>query len=223
MSYILDALKKSEKERGNKDIPSVQTIHSSGLNYNNKKTNWPYYLIAAVLLNLFAILYFVFDNQDDLTVEKTVENILPTPKNESKVAAFVQKEETQIAAIAKPIQEATNSKIILGKAPKPQLKNNTIVKNTKPKIINTPPTVNAEITEFQDLPAEIKLQLPTITISAHVYSSNPLQRSIVINNNFLEEGEYVLDDLILHEITPDGAIFNHLGTLFHYGIVSTWR
>ena len=79
------------------------------------------------------------------------------------------------------------------------------------------------IIDFYDLPESIKQQIPTIIISAHVYSSNPLQRSIVINNNFMEEGEYVLDDLVLHEITPDGAVFDYRGTLFNYGVVSGWQ
>ena len=79
------------------------------------------------------------------------------------------------------------------------------------------------IIDFHELPESIKQQIPTITISAHVYSSNPIQRSIVINNNFTEEGEYILDDLILHEITRDGAVFNYQGTLFNYGVVSGWQ
>ena len=50
-----------------------------------------------------------------------------------------------------------------------------------------------------------------------------MQRSIVINNNFLEEGEYVLDGLTLHEITPDGAIFDYKDIRFSYGVVSGWQ
>ena len=73
------------------------------------------------------------------------------------------------------------------------------------------------------LPESIKLQLPAIIISAHIYSTNPQQRSIVINNNFMEQGEYVLDDLILYEITSNGAIFDYQGMLFNYGVVSGWQ
>lgn len=77
--------------------------------------------------------------------------------------------------------------------------------------------------DFHELPESIRQELPSITISAHVYSTNPAQRSIVINNNFMEEGEYVLDGLILYEITTDGAIFAYQGTLFNYGVVSGWQ
>jgi len=84
-------------------------------------------------------------------------------------------------------------------------------------------TNNKTVVEFYDLPESIKLQLPAIIISAHVYSTNPVQRSIVVNNNFLEEGEYILDDLILYEITRDGAIFSYHETLFHHGVVNSWQ
>ena len=61
MSYILDALKKSEQERGQGNIPNVQTVHSASVNYGNKKnTYWPYILTTAVLLNLLVISYFIF-------------------------------------------------------------------------------------------------------------------------------------------------------------------
>ncbi len=37
------------------------------------------------------------------------------------------------------------------------------------------------------------------------------------------EGEYVIDDLILHEITAEGAIFDYGDTRFHYNVVSGWQ
>ncbi len=84
-------------------------------------------------------------------------------------------------------------------------------------------TTESEITDYYDLPESITAKLPAIIISAHVYSTNPLQRSIVINNNFMEEGEYINNELILHEITRDGAIFNYKGDLINYGVVSEWQ
>ena len=42
MSYILDALKKSEQQRGHGAAPNVQTLHSSGLSYNSSRSQlWP--------------------------------------------------------------------------------------------------------------------------------------------------------------------------------------
>jgi general secretion pathway protein B len=243
MSYILDALKKSEQERGHGNIPGVQTVHSSSLNYrNDKKAYWPYILIIAVILNLLAITYFIINKeknidtkvaeQDNTAIIQTTTEDNTTAKDTELTATTssavtdnenvgvaepladtaVTADDKVVAPTSPPIEPASNNTQVVVKAP---------VTNTRPE--TTVRSSGTEIVDFHDLPESIKQQLPAIIISAHVYSSNPLQRSVVINNNFTEEGEYVLDGLILHEITSDGAVFNYQGTLFNYGVVSGWQ
>jgi general secretion pathway protein B len=243
MSYILDALKKSEQQRGQGTIPDVQTVHSSSLNYRDeKKTYWPYLLIAAVILNLIAIVYFITDKgniseNNTLSAQNTVINnkaektiavnnvqtappsvaaekqIINTTGTNAKIEP--EKPKTVVPATAEAVKKKTNltnnSEVLA-----PRSSRNTRVKK---------PTVQAqkEIIDFYDLSDSIQQQLPAIVVSAHIYSSNPLQRSIVINNNFMEEGEYVIDNLILYEITADGAIFDYEDTRFHYSVVSGWQ
>ena len=74
-----------------------------------------------------------------------------------------------------------------------------------------------------DLPIDVLQQIPALEFSAHVYSTNPQQRSIVINGRFMEEGDHVASDLYLSEITADGAIFDFQGRRFHQRVVSTWN
>lgn len=222
MSYILDALKKSEQERGHGDIPDVQTVHSSSLNYRSeKKTYWPYVLIIAVILNLLAIIYFIIDKRpaaEEVTAEAQQTDVTAHAMSKNEAAA----DEKEVPA--NPVAEnKSNTK-------KTEIKNTSsettaTVADKKTQPMNKAAAVDTgiDIIEFHELPESIKQQLPAIIVSAHVYSTNPVQRSIVINNNFLEEGEYVLDGLILYEITPNGAIFNYQGTLFRYGVVSGWQ
>lgn len=88
MSYILDALKKSEQERGHGNIPDVQTVHSSGLNYRNeKKSYWPYILIVAVLLNLLAIVYFTINKESTEQTVTQETNVTDQVKTESSVTS----------------------------------------------------------------------------------------------------------------------------------------
>ncbi len=245
MSYILDALKKSEQDRGHGNVPGVQTIHSSSLNYRSEKnTYWPYILIIAVILNLAAILYFIIDKDkpsaDHIAVTeiKTVENdadeFTTTNNTQTTVSEDIKKQPAVTTSIAgsETMQQEINNKAATAPASTNEqmvttasTDNDTRVNPSQTRTIADTNTVedHTNIIEFYDLPDSIKQQLPAIIISAHVYSTNPLQRSIVINNNFMEEGEYVLDDLILHEITADGAIFNYKNTRFHYGVVSSWQ
>jgi general secretion pathway protein B len=76
---------------------------------------------------------------------------------------------------------------------------------------------------MDELPLDVLQQIPVLEFSAHIYSSNPVQRSIVINGRFMEEGDRLAGDLFLNEITPDGAIFDFQGQLFHQGVVSAWN
>ncbi len=248
MSYILDALKKSEQERGHGGIPGVQTIHSSSLNYNHNKTYWPYILITAVLLNLAAILYFILDKDKPLenniattqanTVKHNTSALPAINKTQTPVSAGQNKQPVDTASIAnsKHAEEEINSTSTTAHtSPNNQVASLPVaVNNTKSdSSYNSSQTTtiadrgtaegNTKIIEFHDLPESIKQQLPAIIISVHAYSANPQQRSIVINNNFMEEGEYVLDDLLLHEITDDGAIFYYNDIKFHFGVVSGWQ
>lgn len=232
MSYILDALKKSEQERGHGSVPGVQTVHSSSINYGNeKKSYWPYILITAVLLNFAAIVYFIFDKERVLPKEitETHEEDIVTSKqpltypDEIAVSPVVSKkgvsaEKTSSANNNNPA--ATAAEITIDK---PVSADSSQMGNNYTPVADHSNAGIKDIVDFYDLPESIQQQLPAIIISAHVYSSNPQQRSIVINNNFMEEGEYVIDDLVLYEITPDGAVFDYKDTRFHYGVVRSWQ
>jgi len=233
MSYILDALKKSEQQRGNGKIPDVQTVHSSSLNYRDeKKAYWPYVLIVAIVLNLIAIIYFII-NKDSAsnTITSNIETTSAVVAIENKK---IKNTEPQPTTTRKNINLDSSTENITEEAAKrpsaPAQKPATSNYNTSTEVkaVVTPekrPENNTQknIVEYHDLPESTLRQIPTITVSAHIYSSNPSQRSIVINNNFLEEGDYVLDNLTLHEITTDGAIFDFNDTRFHYGVVSGWQ
>jgi general secretion pathway protein B len=255
MSYILDALKKSEQERGHGNIPDVQTVHSSSLNYQQqKKSNWPYFLITAVLLNLIAITYFIVDKDntpateivvDSVVTESAVTNNADTNIITTKSIAPAIKQQTNSTPATTILADTSNDVKMENKAVAPAIKSshNILKQPVSSKTIaeattyednisenndyqvNEPATTYSgdNIIDFNELPEATRLQLPAIIISSHVYSSNPLLRSIVINNNFMEEGEYLIDGLVLYEITPDGAIFNYQGSLFNYGVVSGWQ
>ena len=226
MSYILDALKKSEQERGHGGIPGVQTVHSSSLNYSNKKVIWPYILIFAVTLNLIAIIYFVIDK--DSVVESSIDPAgIQTNENKAEALAVNNNLPNKLADTlpAEPVRQPAQLLPAPGNIPGNRDNDGRLTATVADTVTeeSSSPQYSAETVEFYELPESIKQQLPAIIISAHVYSTNPVQRSIVVNNNFMEEGEYVIDGLVLDEITPDGAIFYYNGTKFHLGVVSGWQ
>ncbi|HHJ35173.1 MAG TPA: hypothetical protein ENJ87_05350 [Gammaproteobacteria bacterium] len=237
MSYILDALKKSEQQRGHGNIPDVQTVHSSSLNYRDeKRAYWPYILIVAIILNISAVIYFIIDRDagpEHITAVESISHDIADKKISSvtqipSAPEVVRNKPAIIPGVPEkaPVENSTPAQPRTPSPKKKRVAGNSISEKPEkpePTVTGSNEKVYDDIVEYYDLPESTQRELPTITISAHVYSSNPQQRSIVINNKFLEEGDYVLDDLILLEITTDGGIFNYHGTNFHYGIVSSWQ
>lgn len=226
MSYILEALKKSEQERGHGESPGVQTIHSSGLQYTRQdKPAWPYVLAVVFTLNVAAIIYFL------IPVTEPTETSVAETGNTPAQPVVQSRPPTQANTILvkqippQPVAMTDTSYEYVA-PPKPRY-----IAPVKPEPV-APPAVTqrtipvepsrSEVVGIQDLPVDIQTAIPEIVFSAHVYSSNPQQRSVVINNNFMEEGDALTANLILDEITNNGVIFEYEGTRFYSSVLSNW-
>ena len=219
MSYILDALKKSEQERGHGSVPGVQTIHSSSINYHHdKKSTWPLLLVALVLINITVLVYFILTKDQTQTVAATQQQ----PDNNSVIAS------TQYSDDLNTRQERSVNPVAVTDARQDTIPtlaaNNYDEESVDLPIMKTRQTErSAEIVELYDIPLNVRQHIPAMEFSAHVYSTNAAQRSIVINGRFMEEGDPVTSDLILNEITSDGAIFDFQGYRFSASVLSGWN
>jgi len=74
------------------------------------------------------------------------------------------------------------------------------------------------VISMAELPLSIQQELPAMTISVHAYSGKPADRLVGINNRLQREGEYVVPGLKLEQITPDGMIFSYKGYSFRRGV-----
>jgi general secretion pathway protein B len=68
-----------------------------------------------------------------------------------------------------------------------------------------------------DLPSSIRKTLPAIVVAVHAYSITPRDRLVSINGRMLREGDTLAPDLKLEQITPDGMIFTYRGYHFRRG------
>ncbi len=67
---------------------------------------------------------------------------------------------------------------------------------------------------LDQLPANLRAQLPALAFGGSMYSSNPANRSLIINGQIHRENERVAGDLTLLEIRPRGAVFGFKGQRF---------
>ena len=74
------------------------------------------------------------------------------------------------------------------------------------------------VISLAELPLSLQQELPPMTISVHAYSGRPGDRMVGINNRMLREGDYVVPGLKLEQITPEGMILSYKGYSFRRGV-----
>ncbi|CAM2818775.1 general secretion pathway protein GspB [Moritella viscosa] len=75
---------------------------------------------------------------------------------------------------------------------------------------------------IKDLPAHLRAQIPDISYSSHVYSSQPQNRSVRLNNRDLREGSWLSDDVEILEILQNEVIMRVGAQSFSLQALSDW-
>jgi general secretion pathway protein B len=70
------------------------------------------------------------------------------------------------------------------------------------------------ITPLAALPLEIRAQIPAFNITGFLYAGSRSERSILIDNRLMHEGDQVAAGLVLEEMRPSSAVFSYRGTRF---------
>ena len=213
MSYILDAIKKSEAERGQGSIPSLQTVHSSSQNYKTEnKQLWPYALIGLLLLNSAGLIFYFTNNTNN-----TVAQIEPIHTQSPTLARTVLRQDRQAAITPGFQREPAERPKTVFTEPRTTPQPITV----QPSLIQ--PVADRDVFAIEDLPQDIKQHIPAMNFTGHVFSSSAIQRSLIINGSFMEEGDALNNDVTLTEITNKGAVFDYEGTLFEVNVLTGWN
>jgi len=81
-----------------------------------------------------------------------------------------------------------------------------------------------KVSRLSDLPADVRRDFPSVNFSGHLYSSNPkLSYVFVKDGRSVFEGQRILDELYLYEITPTGVIVEFRGYLIDVGVLQNWN
>ena len=202
MSYILDALKKSDQERQNHNGPTLQTLHRPQVSRSANSTT-TILLVLIVLLLLIGVgfaTWYVFFNQ----LENT--NNLGQP----------QLSQSQPV---KPLpQQVPTSKVAENSAQLGAVNQSQQMATPKPTTAVTPSPILA----FDELPDNVRAAIPALTFSFHVYSAKPERRTIIINGRRVKEGDLVTSSLKLEEITEQGVVLDWDAHRFYINVVENW-
>ena len=80
------------------------------------------------------------------------------------------------------------------------------------------PAATGTVFAQADLPEAVRAQLPSLKISGVTYSSNPVYRMAIVNGQVLHEGDPAGPGLLLEKIEPGRTIWSFKG--YRYGLAS---
>lgn len=200
MSFILDALKKSEAERLRRDTPGFAAVPDSG---REKPARHWYWIVAVLVVVNVSVLAFIYMKPEHVNEVAAAE---PFAEPAATVAASAKQ-----ASIAPPVQQPA---LMEQAAP--------VAAAVAPPRFEAAPATTREQTQavaesyptYGDLNAQGALQLGDMHLDIHVYSDKPQDRFVFVNMRKYKEKATLDEGPVVREITPDGVILDYRGTRF---------
>lgn len=236
MSFILDALKKLEEKRQRGSVPDLMTVHVPAPQEMKKRLIWPYLILGALILNAALLLIWLrpwkpspspavnkYTAPQSIAVDKKslpkgavtlqIPGVKPVTERQQKEQAPGKTSKQKSVPEPSSKMPAVNAEKPVKTTPDIPLPKTASTHGPKPADANRAITGNG-IPEINQLPQNIQSEIPQLKIFGHVYSNSPDTRLININGNIYKEGDTVVKDLKVVEITETGVVLNYNGTRF---------
>lgn len=225
MSFILDALKKSETDRQEKSAPDISDVPTARPQAKSGMGAW--YLVGLLSLAVVALLALLLRpaREPAPIVSQTLEiperdapaEPEPTVRENRRIAAAAQqaaeRREMQQESAPAPTESAAT-------AATPEVREPVVAEPAPAPSAPAPQPAAPAASEtetlltFNDLRATGSLDLPDLHIDLHVYSDNPSDRFVFINMNQYRENAVLSEGPQLREITTEGVLLEYVGTTF---------
>lgn len=199
MSFILDALKKSEHKRRTVAGQEPQAIFEPPPPTSSVSRRWVLVLVALLLLCILLLLAV-------LVVQPSRNSHVLPPRPLTTVA------DTAIApaSLASVVPSVVPRPDVQGQPAGEGLPEPAVEQRPEPTTaVSASPVVETEdqVYSISDLPTEVRRRLPALQMALHAYNAADAAASLVqINGRLVREGAQIAENLTVEEITPDGAI-----------------
>ena len=223
MSYILDALRKADAERERGSVPSIHAQPSfAGARPAGPAPASRMWIVVAVIGVLIALIaamaaYLLFGRSPASEIAKPAAPppstvaaapaapVAPTPAPVTVAPALPAPPPPVRKARAAPTASAAPTTTPTAAAPIPA--------PTPASAPRPPPAAKTEerIYTLDELPDDIRRQLPALSVGGSMYSPTPASRLVIINGQVLREGEHITPDLLVQQIRLKSAVMSFKG------------
>ncbi len=217
MSFILDALKKSESERQGRSGADFASIPAGTSTPRRNFWLWLTGLLLAV--NLAVLLGILLRPAPDgaPTVPATAGTV--SAPIESRAPAVPPPAPAPAASgaggFAEQLASAREARADLPAAPGPATAGPAPAEAAEPVArVAAAPRPAARLSTIDELRLDGRVDLPELRVDLHVYSEQPADRFVFINMNKYRENARLKEGPVVREIRPDGIALEHNGRVF---------
>lgn len=202
MSSILDALKKSERQRG---LGRELIFRNSAPDEKPRLTWFARAVLLTMVLLAVAIGLLLFSLRQSEAPDKTTLTAAgSTPEVVNPPVASVP-----VANVRVETAHELKDQARLERHP-PSAAKHAIVEQTQAPTSGQ----NTEAPWLSSLPDSFRSSLPPLDVNIHVYSPEQSQRILYINNRQARQGERIQAGVMVEEIVQDGVVLRFRGQRF---------
>ena len=227
MSYILEALRKSEQERNADKVPDLTTSHTQI--HKEKKNNYLWWIIAAVLVTANGLYLFnkmtkdaspeavnqpIVESEQKIAVEKPVAEIVSEKQQENNSPNAIIPETNSNAEINSNASEESDIN-------HPASEQQTQFVTTKPMAQKAAPIDSKMLPDITTLSYKVQQQLPEMEYTTHIHVKEG-GSFIIINGRSFGEGQQITQGLTIVQIQSDGIILDFKGRRFFMASMTDW-
>jgi general secretion pathway protein B len=238
MSYILDALRKSDLQRQHAKAPTLLTPHTVPAEPAPRRLGL-HAALAVALIGAGMLIGWLRPWQSPSVATPTATPI-QTPHRETALSApepaWHAAEPDRADASQTPVRDNMQASTPINTQAEVQTQAHADTVSQAnppaPSAANAPPRAPAasptptptsqagdgKPPSLADLPADLRRDIPDMLIAFHQYADAPEQRRVMINNLLLRPGEFIAPGLKLEQITPDGVEVSYQGRRFRRGV-----
>lgn len=228
MSYILDALRRSEQERRPGSALGIARRDPGPAALPPRQLAWlalPIVGVVALLAGAYLLFLRPADKPPELVARASIDaepiaapSVAPTPAPAPKPQNTPAPTLKTSPAPQKPAVPAVRdlveqTRITPKPAPRPLEYAPTQAAVSSPASA-FPARSGDDVRFLRVMPPDFQRALPEMIVNIHVYAAAEAERILYINNRQYQAGDKVRDDVVVEEIVEDGAVLNFRGQRF---------
>ncbi len=216
MSYILEALRKAERERSLGQVPTIDiaTVPPA----DPPRRLWPWLVAAALLVNAGVLaVWLLRPGAPESPVPSPLAQAEPVPVElpPAPPPAVADYMPPPTMVVEEPITEPPVAELppaprdVPASAPAPAEDYTEL-----PAVEEAPSASASERPALRDMPPEFRRSLPEMKVDAHFYTTVPGRSFVMVNLRKYKPGERLAEGPQVVEIVPAGVVLSYQGQEF---------